>query len=54
MTSPRVTFQRFAGLIGKENDMVYPAKVIELKRLSPHVSIDMKRSISPTAPRPRV
>ena len=33
--------------------MVYPAKVTERKRLSPHVSIEMKRMSAPAPARTR-
>ena len=33
--------------------MVYPAKVTERKRLSPHVSVEMKRTSAPAAHSPR-
>ena len=33
--------------------MVYPAKVTERKRLSPHVSVEMKRTSAPAGPAPR-
>ena len=48
-----VTFRPVAGLFGKENEMVYPAKVTELKRLSPHASVEMKRTPATAGPRPR-
>ena len=55
----RATAQRLSrsgsslDLVGKENEMVYPAHVIELKRLSPHASLNMKRSPAMTGPRTR-
>jgi hypothetical protein len=33
--------------------MVYPAKVTERKRLSPHVSVEMKRTSAPAGLAPR-
>jgi hypothetical protein len=42
-----VTFRRLRVLKGEEKMMVYPTKVTELKRLSPHANI-VVRPVRPT------
>ena len=44
---PSVTFRRLRALNGEEKMMVYPTKVTELKRLSPHANM-VVRPVRPT------